>query len=220
VVRIHVLYRDSGTREKRFKGQSTWSSLRGCRSSFHSQPRKTYFTIGKFKWGFLWVVEAGLECLVEVIFCCLALVPPFSVRFCQSQTHEKCAKRHVMCMYKPFQRSVPIILCGLSLICPQSFPIATFHHSISVYLTFLRLNVRLFWMFEHTTYLQIRCFEVRDSWVIMLPWFAKIWFLEFTKTLRFANFLDTTQGIVVIPYRLFGAVFLSHLQEPINARRK
>ena len=92
-------------------------------------------------------MEAGLECL-NVIFCCLAVIPPFSLRLTQSQTNKKYAKRHVSCMYKPFQRVVPVMLCGLPLICPHSFLIAASHYSISVDLAFVRLSVRLFWMFE------------------------------------------------------------------------
>lgn len=140
VVRIHVLYRDSGTREKRFKRQSTWSSLRGCRSSFHRQPRKTHFTVGKFQrvscelWKPDWNVWWTLHSVASQLFLIFQ---------CGSLSHRH-AKRHVRCMYKPFQRSVPVMLCGLSLICPHNFLIAAFHHSISVDLTFLRLNVLLF----------------------------------------------------------------------------
>jgi hypothetical protein len=71
-----------------------------------------------------------------------------------------------------------------------------------------------------TTKLQVRCFEIRDSWVIMLPWFVHIWCLEFTKTLRFATFLITTQRMVIIPCRRFGATCLTHLQGSVNPRRE
>ena len=184
-----------------FNVQSSWSSFCGCRSSSH----RTISRLEKIQVGvFWWNVEAELEYLGG-IFCFLAVIPSFSLWLSQSQTYTKYMKRHVGWMYKPFQRCVPVILCDLSLICPHSFLIATFHHFTSV-------NV--------TTNLQVRCFEICGSWRIMFLWFAHVWFLEFTETLRFAIFLDTTQRIVIIPYRRFGTTCLFHLQASINPRIK